>query len=650
MADKVLNYFNDDLANLVYHRTYSRWNEAEQRRETWPETVDRLVDFYGKVAKGALELSEYKMIREAILNHKAYPSMRLLWSAGESVEKNNVAAYNCAYHPICRIDSFATTLMILLGGTGVGYSVEHKYIDELPVIQPRKKDSGVITVIFEDSKKGWAFGFNEVLQRMWEGYDVNWDLSKIRPRGAVLKTSGGRASGPEPLNDLLKFAKRLIESHRGRKLSPLNAHDLMCQIATSVVVGGSRRSAMISLSDLEDQKMARCKSGAFWESPDTIARGMANNSAVYTEKPTSLEFLREWTTLAESGTGERGIYSRIGALNTLPARRKKNYEWGTNPCAEITLRGRNLDDPTGEDIGGQFCNLTTVIVRSDDTLDSLKEKVRIATIMGTIQSCLTHFPELDELSSGSWTKNTEEERLLGVSITGQQDAPHLMTAENLKELRKVAVATNEEYASRLRIPKSASVTTTKPEGTASIISSSASGQHCRFAPFYIRRVRISGTDPLYKMMRDQGVKFYPEVGMTEQDATIWVCEFPVKSPDGAVCADQMTAIQQLQYWLRVKKNYAEHSVSATIYVKEDEWMTVGNWVYEHFDQITGLSFLPYSDHIFQLAPMEEITESKYYEMLDQVVEIDYSKLAEYEREDMTTGAQQLACVAGQCEI
>ena len=375
---------------------------------------------------------------------------------------------------------------------------------------------------------------------------------------------------------------------------------------------------------------------------------MANNSAVYTEKPTSLEFLREWTTLAESGTGERGIYSRVGALNTLPARRKKNFEWGTNPCAEITLRGRNLEDEN--DIGGQFCNLTTVIVRSDDTLDSLKEKVRIATIMGTIQSCLTHFPELDELSSGSWTKNTEEERLLGVSITGQQDAPHLMTAENLKELRKVSVATNEEYASRLRIPKSASVTTTKPEGTASIISSSASGQHCRFAPFYIRRVRISGTDPLYKMMKDQGVKFHPEVGMTEQDATIWVCEFPVKSPEGAVCADQMTAIQQLQYWLRVKKNYAEHSVSATIYVKEDEWMTVGNWVYEHFDQITGLSFLPYSDHIFQLAPMEEITESKYYEMLDQVVEIDYSKLAEYEREDMTTGAQQLACVAGQCEI
>jgi ribonucleotide reductase, class II len=987
-------YFRDELAEFVYIRTYARHDEELGRRETWPETVERLVNYYKEVAGDALTSEEYQEIKEAVLNHKVYPSMRLLWSAGKSARRNSTAIYNCAYTTISNIDSFATILFVLLHGTGIGYSCEKRYTDKLPVIEKKKKNAGVINVVFEDSKSGWAFGFLEVIQKLWEGYEVTWDLSKIRPKGAILKTTGGRASGPDPLNNLLKFVRNIIESHRDRKLSPINCNDIACRVAESVVVGGSRRSAMISLSDLEDQKMARCKMGAFWEDPNTIMRSMANNSAVYEEKPSSVDFMREWLTLAESGTGERGIFSRIGAVNSMPSRRNKNYEFGTNPCvtgdtflltksgqvpigsllsqpveiwngeqwsevtpfstginpiwevelsngvtlrttpyhkfiihdgysnprdktdpnkrleiakhkkietkdlkvgdrlgkfsmpvvnptdqdrmdqetfssryhltdaysqgfysgdgikcqeqsylyspkyvcadrlcgevkidgddsrdrkrwihgsmlpkdfvpmneslgyrlnwfaglldsdgcvtrdkngnglqivsvdleflrdvqqmlvgmgvqakvvraseegirimpngrggmaeyecqkterllvgnqdtaslmalglncsrldispnypqrdarrfitvtsvkslnfdqetfcvtepianrmtvngivtsqcAEIILRGPSKIEPN--DTGGQFCNLTTTIVRSNDTLDSLKEKMRISAIMGTIQACMINFGDLNKFS-GSWQKNTEEERLLGCSLTGQQDAPHLMTAENFRELRKVAVETNEEFASRLGIPKSAAVSTTKPEGTASILSSSSSGVHARFAPYYIRRVRISGTDPLFHMMKDQGVKFYPEVGMTEANATIWVCEFPVKSPEGSVYAKDLTAIQQLQYWLRVKKNYAEHSVSATIYVKPDEWLTTGNWVYEHFDQITGVSFLPLSEHSYQLAPLEECSEIEYHRMLNDMPKINYSKLIKYENEDMTTGAQTLACVGGQCEL
>jgi len=637
--------FRDSLSEFVYTRTYSRWNEDQQRRETWEETVDRLIDFYGETAKGCLELKEYKELKQAILNHEVYPSMRLLWAAGDSARRNNIAVYNCAYHPCISIDSFATTMYLLLHGTGVGFSVEKQYVDKLPVIAS-KSDSGKVTVLFQDSKEGWAFGLDEVIQRLWEGYEVEWDLSKIRPKGAVLKVSGGRASGPEPLENTLKFVKSMIEGHRGRKLSPLNCHDLMCKIAESVVVGGSRRSAMISLSDLDDQKMAHAKDGAFWT--NHIERAMSNNSAVYEGKPTSVEFMREWLILAESGSGERGIFNREGAVTSLPTRRKKHYDWGCNPCAEILLRGLNQQDEN--DHGGQFCNLTTVIIRSDDTLDSLKRKVRFATMMGTIQAAMTDFGKLEELSSGSWTKNTKEEALLGVSLNGQMDAPHLMTAENLKALRKVSRETNEEYASRLGIKKSAAISCVKPEGTSSIVASCASGIHPRFSPFYVRRVRISGTDPLYKMMKDQGVKFYPEVGQNSENATIWVCEFPVKSPEDAVCASDMSAIQQLENWLKLKKNWAEHTVSCTVYVKEDEWMQVGNWVYDHWEHVTGISFLPYSDHVYELAPMEAISESRYYEMLNEQVEIDYSKLAEYEVADMTTGAQQLACTAGNCEI
>jgi ribonucleoside-triphosphate reductase len=637
--------FKDALAEFVYTRTYSRWNEEQQRRETWEETVDRLVDFYGETAKGSLELKEYKELKQAILNHEVYPSMRLLWAAGDSARRNNISVYNCAYHPCISVDSFATTMFLLLHGTGVGFSVEKQYVDKLPVIAS-KNDSGKMTVLFQDSKEGWAFGLDEVIQRLWEGYDVEWDLSKIRPKGAILKVSGGRASGPEPLENTLKFVKGMIEGHRGRKLSPLNCHDLMCKIAESVVVGGSRRSAMISLSDLDDQGMAHAKDGAFWT--NHIERAMSNNSAVYNQKPTSVEFMREWLILAESGSGERGIFNREGAVASLPTRRKKHYDWGCNPCAEILLRGLNQQDEN--DHGGQFCNLTTVIIRSDDTLESLKRKVRFATIMGTIQAAMTDFGKLEELSSGSWTKNTKEEALLGVSLNGQMDAPHLMTAENLKALRKVSRETNEEYASRLGIKKSSAISCVKPEGTSSIVASCSSGIHPRFSPFYVRRVRISGTDPLYKMMKDQGVKFYPEVGQNPETATIWVCEFPVKSPEDAVCASEMTAIQQLENWLKLKKNWAEHTVSCTVYVKEDEWMTVGNWVYDHWEHVTGISFLPYSDHVYQLAPMEAISESKYYEMLNEQVEIDYSKLADYEKEDFTIGAQNLACSGGNCEL
>jgi ribonucleoside-triphosphate reductase len=641
------DFFNDYLAEFVYTRTYARWNEEEGRRENWKETVTRLIDFYGEIAKGNLELREYKELQEAVLKHEVYPSMRLLWSAGDSARRNNISVYNCAYHPCCSIDSFATTMYLLLHGTGVGFSVEKQYVSKLPVISNSKEnlEAGTVTVIFQDSKEGWAFGLKEVMEFLWKGYDVEWDLSKIRPKGAVLKVSGGRASGPEPLETALKFIKGILVAHRGRKLSPLNCHDIMCKIAESVVVGGSRRSAMISLSDLDDEGMRHAKDGAFWV--NHVERAMSNNSAVYNEKPNSVEFMREWLALAESGSGERGIFNREGADAAIPARRKSNYEFGTNPCAEILLRGLNKEDEN--DLGGQFCNLTTVIIRPEDTLETLKKKVRLATIMGTIQSAMVNFGRLGEFS-GSWQKNTEEERLLGVSLNGQQDAPHLMTAENLKALRKVAKDTNEEYASRLRIPKSAAISCVKPEGTSSIVASCSSGIHPRFAPYYIRRVRISGTDPLYKMMKDQGVKFLPEVGQDPETATIWVCEFPMKSPEGSVCASEMTAIEQLENWLKCKRHWAEHTVSCTVYVKDDEWLAVGQWVYSHWDHVTGISFLPYSDHVYQLAPMEEITESQYIHMLDEMVEIDYSKLGEYEKADMTTGAQNLACTAGQCEI
>ena len=631
---KTVKYFDNQLQEFVYQRTYARYLHEEGRRETWEETVERTVDYLGKYGKGALELREYKEIKEAILNHEVYPSMRLLWSAGESAERNNISIYNCSAIPIDSINSFATVMYVLIFGTGIGFSVENQYVSQLPVIEKEKKGAGKITVVVADTKEGWAWGVKEVIERLYEGYDVDWDLSKIRPKGAILKVSGGRASGPEPLYNCLSFIKKVIVAHRGRKLSPINAADIVSKIAESVVVGGSRRSAMIALSDLEDQKMAHAKDGAFWET--NMQRAMFNSSAVYTSKPTSVEFMREWLTLASSGTGERGLFNREACIKSMPARRDSNHNFLTNPCAEIMLRPY------------QFCNLTSVIIRENDTLDSLRRKVAIATKIGTIQATMKNFGKLSELNP-AWDENAEE-NLLGVSLNGMADNQTVLTPENLKALKKEAKNVNEELAKRMHEKPSKSITCVKPEGSTSLVADCSSGIHPRISKFYLRRIRISGTDPLFHMMRDQGVKFVPEVGQNEDNATIWVCEFPVKSPDNALIADEVSAIDQLNQWLKLKRHWAEHTVSCTVYVNEEEWMEVGNFVYKNFDDITGVSFLPKSEHVYQLAPLEAISESDYYRLLDEQVEIDFSKLPDFEKVDMTTGAQQLACVAGQCEI
>jgi len=634
-------WFNTTLAENVYVRTYAKYLPDKKRRENWEETVDRVIDFMAEKAKAALDYKEYDELRKAILEMKVFPSMRCIFSAGDMARSDNTSIFNCSYMAIDNTNCFATALLLLMNGAGVGFSVERKFTDQLPAVAEYKEGSGVVTVVFEDSREGWSKGFNDFVEALWNGYDADYNLSHIRPKGSILKKSGGRASGPEPLKRLLDFTKNILVAHRGRKLSPINCHDIMCMCGEVVVCGGVRRSAEISLSDLGDTQMRDAKVGAFWNNHPY--RSMANNSAVYLEKPNGIEFMKEFTALAASGTGERGIFNREGAQKSIPERRKKASDYsdfGANPCCEIILRSK------------QFCNLSTVIVRPDDTLGTLKEKVRYAAILGTIQSSMTDFGKLLLSYSEDWKKNTEEEALLGVSLCGIMDAPHLFTPENMQELRKVAVNTNEEYASRLRINPSKSVCCIKPEGTSSLTAGPvASGFHARYAPYYIRRVRFNGDDPLYRLMKDQGVQFKPEVGSTEENAHTWVAEFPVKSPEGAICASELSALDQLEWWKKVKINWAEHTVSATVTVADDEWMEVGDWILKNWDHVTGISFLNKSTHAYELAPLEEITKEQYEAMLEEVVEVDYSRLGEYEEEDHTQGSHQnIACVGGQCEI
>ena len=627
------NAFENDLAEFVYMRTYSRWDDGKQRREYWKETVERVITFLKKVSKNQLKKSDYELIHKYILEMKVMPSMRLMWTAGKPAEINNVAIYNCSTVPVDSLHSFAEVYFLLMSGCGVGIDVSKRYIEKIPKV--KKLNGEKSKIVFKDSKEGWAIGTMEVCTAMWEGYDVVWDLSKLRPQGARLKTFGGRSSGPGPLDETLHFIKHMVEAHRERKLSPLNAFDIVTKIAASVVVGGVRRSSIITLSDLYDRGMRDAKHGQFWMTNGH--RAMSNNSAIYDEKPSSVDFLKEWLALAESGTGERGIFNRGSINDLIPKRRRKRQDWTTNPCGEIILRPRG------------FCNLSEVIIREEDTLPELMEKVRVATIIGTIQSTLTNFSLLDELHD-DWKKNAEEERLLGVSLTGQMDNPDILTPENLQALRDYSVGVNVEYAERLKINRSVAITTTKPSGTASILVNSSSGFHPRFAPYYIRRVRISATDPLYSMMKDQGVNFIPEIGQPKETAMTWVCEFPVEAPKSAVLVKDVDAISQLKQWLKIKHNYTEHTVSATIYVKPDEWFEVGNFVYENFDDLVGVSFLPKDDHIYQLAPYEEIDEKTYDTLLADFPKIDYSKLSKYETEDNTTGAQTVACSGDSCEI
>ena len=630
-------FFRNPLAEFVYYRTYARWIDEEGRRETWVETVDRYVNFMKENIGERISDKEYSEIRQAILNQEAMPSMRLMQFAGKAVRSTNVCAYNCSYIAPRSWQDFAEVMYVSMCGTGVGFSVESQNIQSLPQIQ-RQTGERVPVYVVDDSKEGWADALAFGLKTWAEGKDVEFDLSRLRPAGARLKTMGGKSSGPEPLRRLLEFTRAKILNRQGKRLANIDAHDILCKIGDCVVSGGVRRSALISLSDLDDTDMRDAKKGQFYITEPQ--RSLANNSAVYHEKPGASDFIDEWVALMKSGSGERGIFNRGSLPKTLPKRRLAKLEggevpqWGTNPCGEIILKSK------------QFCNLTEVVARPNDTAETLKRKIKIATILGTYQATLTHFPYL----SREWRENCETERLLGVSITGQWDCEAVRENAVLRELKAEAVAVNKEYAEKFGIPESTCVTCVKPSGTVSQVVDCASGMHPRHARYYIRRVRISATDALFLMLKDQGMPFYPEVGQSPEDANTFVLEFPVKAPSGAVVKDDLTALEQLKHWKMVKEKYTEHNPSVTVSVGDEEWIRVADWLYENWDLVGGLSFLPRSEHVYQLAPYEEIDEKRYKELSRAMASIDYAKIVTYERADVTDVKMELACAAGVCDI
>ncbi|PIR69788.1 MAG: ribonucleoside-triphosphate reductase [Candidatus Niyogibacteria bacterium CG10_big_fil_rev_8_21_14_0_10_46_36] len=634
LAQDSKTYFRNPLAEFIYYRTYSRWIEDEGRRETWIETVDRYINFMRENIKDAFTDQEYQELRTAILKQEVMPSMRLLWSAGEAARKTNATAYNCSFIAPSKIEDFAEIMYLLMCGTGVGYSVESQTVQQLPIVR-RQHGEKLPTHVVGDSKEGWAEALTLGLKTWYAGKDIAFDYSQLRPAGARLSTMGGRSSGPEPLRALLDFSRSKILARQGRRLSNLDIHDVICKTGEVVVMGGVRRSALISLSDLDDKEMRHAKTGQFYLTEPQ--RSMANNSAVYNERPTATEFMQEWLALAQSGTGERGIFNRGSLKRQLPARRWKVFKphsatCGTNPCGEIVLRSK------------QFCNLSEVVAREEDTQDSLFRKARLAAMLGTYQSSLTHFPFL----SKEWKENCAEERLLGVSITGQWDAPAVRNPETLERMKEIAVRTNEMYARRLGINPSTCVTCVKPSGTVSQLVDASSGMHTRHAKYYIRRVRISATDPLFHMLKDQKFPYYPEVGQHDNSATTFVLEFPVKAPEKAII--NLSALDQLKHWEMVKSSFTEHNPSVTVSVGHDEWIETANWLYKRWDILGGLSFLPKSEHAYQLAPYEAISAEKYHELMGKMPKIDFSQIVAYEKEDNTTGAKELACVSGTCEI
>ncbi|MDB5190263.1 MAG: oxygen-sensitive ribonucleoside-triphosphate reductase, ribonucleoside-diphosphate reductase alpha [Parcubacteria group bacterium] len=645
LADESKKYFkNNALGEFVYLRSYAKWNPEAGRRETWIETVDRYLAFMRENIGNKLAEKEYAELREAILSQQVMPSMRLMQFAGEAVRRCNVAAYNCSYIAPSKIRDFAEIMYISMCGTGVGYSVESPAIQALPQIELQSGETLPLHVV-EDSKEGWCDALTLGLTSWFEGKEVHFDFSQIRPAGARLKVMGGKASGPEPLRSLLAFSRDRILSRQGRRLRNIDAHDIICKIGECVVAGGVRRSAMISLSDLDDEQVRDAKKGQFWMSDPH--RAIANNSAVYLEKPTNEEFMDEWVALVKSRSGERGIFNRGGLMGQLPARRIKLWEEtgyikndkiiglpGTNPCGEIILKSK------------QFCNLTEVIARADDTKESLVRKARLATILGTYQSTLTKMGYL----SKDWTKNCEDERLLGVSITGQWDSKAVRNADILQAMKAETIKTNKKYADKFGVNVSSAITCVKPSGTVSQTFDVASGMHARHAPYYIRRIRVSATDSLFKFMRDAGVPFFPEVGQDAETANTYVLEFPVKAPEGAISKDDISALDQLEHWMLVKKNFTEHNPSVTISVGDDEWIKVANWVYEHWDIVGGLSFLPRDNHVYRLAPYETITKEQYENRMKSFPIVDYAKLMLYERVDETELKKELACVSGTCEI
>lgn len=636
MARESKRYFRNILSEFVYYRTYSKWLPEKGRRETWIETVARYIDFMRENLGNKLTEAEYREIHQAMLNMETLGSMRLLWSAGAAARATNVAAYNCSFIAPQNWQDFGEIMYILMCGTGVGYSVERQNVEQLPII---KRQSGIklFTHQVKDSKEGWADALVLGMSAWADGKDIDFDYSLIRPQGARLKTMGGRASGPGPLKSLMEFTREKMLARQGRHLTTLDVHDIICKIGEIVVMGGVRRSALISLSDLDDIEMREAKNGQFYlKHPE---RAMANNSAVYNEKPSLALFLDEWLNLIKSGSGERGIFNRGSLKYQLPARRWPVFEsaahsCGTNPCGEIILKSK------------QFCNLTEVVARPEDTEESLMRKIRLATILGTYQATLTYFPYL----SPEWKKNCEEEALLGVSITGQWDCPAVRHPEVLRRLRDYAVQINKEYAARFGINQSTCVTCVKPSGNTSQLTDASSGMHPRHARYYIRRVRIESHNPLFHMMRDLGVPYKPEVGQVDGEASNYVIEFPIKAPEGAVTRRDLSAMDLLEYWKMLKVNYTEHNPSTTISVAADEWLKVGNWLYENWDLVGGLSFLPKDEHVYQLAPYEEITKEQYEAMVAKFPEIDFSNITAYEYDDETNGSHELACVGGACEL
>ena len=628
------NYLPTDYQSFIHTSRYARWLENEGRRENWGETVQRYIE--NVVSKlPEVDTETVHEISQSIFGLEVTPSMRAMMTAGKALERDNTAGYNCSYLPVDDPKSFDEAMFILLCGTGVGFSVERQFVSKLPEV-PKLFDSDT-TVVVKDSKEGWAKAFRQVLALLWAGEIPKWDVSKVRPAGARLKIFGGRASGPAPLVELFNFAITTFKNAQGRKLSSIECHDLMCFIGQIVVVGGVRRSAMISLSNLSDDRMRHAKSGQWWET--AAHRALANNSVSYTEKPDMETYMREWQALVESKSGERGVYNRQAAKNQAKkfGRRDPDHEFGTNPCSEIILRPY------------QFCNLTEVVVRATDTLEDLERKIRLATILGTIQSTYTKFPYLRKV----WSTNTEEERLLGVSLTGIMDNP-LMTLRNkglestLEHLRGIAVSTNAEWADRLGIPVAAAITCIKPSGTVSQLVDSASGIHARHSPYYIRTVRGDNKDPLTKFMMDQGIPSEPCVMKGD---TTTVFSFPIKSPPKSVTRNDMTAIEQLEMWLKYQRHFCEHKPSVTISVREEEWMEVGAFVYKYFDEMSGVSFLPHSEHTYQQAPYQEIDKDAYNVLLKSMPKrIDWAGLSEYEKDDNTVAMQTMACSGDVCEI
>ncbi len=638
------NYLPTDYQNFIALSRYARWKEDEQRRETWQETVSRYFDY---ITNHLRDKHSYKVtkdlrteLEEAVLNQDIMPSMRALMTSGPALDRCHVGGYNCSYVPVDNPRAFDETMYILMCGTGVGFSVERHSVDKLPIVNEDFHDTDTVIKV-GDSRPGWAKSLKELIAMLYTGQVPKFDVSEVRPAGARLKTFGGRASGPQPLIELFNFCIEKFKGAAGRRLYPIECHDLMCKIGEVVVVGGVRRSALISLSNLNDDQMRHAKAGQWWENEGQ--RALANNSVAYKEKPQMGTFMREWMSLYDSKSGERGIFNRQSAKKQAAknGRRDAEHDFGCNPCSEIILRPY------------QFCNLSEVVVRASDTQQTLTNKVRLATILGTFQSTLTDFKYIRKI----WQNNTEEERLLGVSLTGIMDnllmsgkSSQLGTniAITLQSLRDEAVRTNAEMAKKLGINQSAAITCVKPSGTVSQLVDSASGIHARHNPYYIRTVRGDNKDPLTQFMIAQGIPNEPDV-MKPDSTTVF--SFPMQSPRTAITRNDMSAIEQLELWLAYQLHWCEHKPSVTISVKEHEWMDVGAWVYEHFDNVSGISFLPHSEHTYQQAPYQDIDEEQYKEFLTKMPDsVDWSKLPEFEKEDTTSGGRELACTAGVCEV